>query len=171
MCLTWGQLLFQKSNWTGHPNYTKCEEKVAISPGRPKTMWPGDRWAVGCGQYLGTWWRCSSFFYLFIFSCAVRHVQTAAQCNIIEPGICETNLHLTMTIFYFIVSRFDEISSSSQIQVKRSENVEVVSLQIFPGLSYHHTNSIPGRTLSYHHTNSIVGRTLDMRICPTTTWT
>ena len=57
--LTWGQLLVQKSNWTGLPNYTKCEDKVTISPGRPKTMWPGDRRAVGCGRHLGTWWPCS----------------------------------------------------------------------------------------------------------------
>ena len=65
--LTWVQLLVQKSNWTGFPNYTKCEDKVTISPGRPKTMWPGDRRAVGCGRHLGTWWPCSSFFFFFKF--------------------------------------------------------------------------------------------------------
>ena len=137
----------------------RCDLVTDERLGVANTLVPGD----GAGHFL--------FIYLFIFNCAVRHLQTAAQHNIIEPGVCETNLHLTMTIFYFIVSRFDKRSSSSQIQVKRSENVEVVSLQIFPGLSYHHTNSIAGRTLSYHHINSIAGRTLDMRICPTTTWT
>ena len=76
-----------------------------------------------------------------------------------------------MTIFYYIVARFLERSSSSQIQEERSENMEVVRLQIIPSLSYHHTNSITGRTLSCHHTNSIAGRTFDVRICPTTTWT
>ena len=102
------------------------------------------------------------FFFFFQLCCTTLANCRTAQCHCgREPGVCETNLNPTMTIFYFIVFRFDKRSSSSQIQEERSENVEVVRLQIIPGLSYHHTNSIAGRTLSCHHLNSIMGRTFD----------
>ena len=132
-------------------------------------MWPGDRRVVGCGRYLRTWLPCLLFFLIVLYdTCKLPH---STMHSGREPGVCETNLHPTMTIFYFIVSRFDKRSSSLQIQEERIENVEVARLQIIMGLSYHHMNSITGRTLSYHHTNSFVGMTLDMRICPTTMWT
>ena len=114
--LTWGQLLVQKSNWTGLPNYKKCEDKVTISPGRPKTMWPGDRRAVGCGRHLGTWWPCSSFFFI----CAVRHLQAAVQHNVIVRENLMSVKPTSIPLWSFsIILWLDSLKEAVHLRYKR----------------------------------------------------
>ena len=67
-----------KLNWI-----SQCVVKVTISPGRPKTMWPGDRRAVGWA-FTSEPGDCARHVWVFFFfNCAVRHLQTAAQHNVI----------------------------------------------------------------------------------------
>ena len=144
------------------------------------TWWPASGWVGPVPRNLVT--KLAIFFH-----CAVRHLQTVVQHNVIvgENLVSVKPTSNPLWPFFYFVTRFHKWSSPSRTQMERQWDMEVVRLQIVPSLScqhldstvrrtlsfHHHMNSITGRTLSCHHMKSIIGRTFDMSFCPATTRT